>query len=208
LYAAAGLAVVALSAGIPRLLDAPPPEVARGASATGDAGPMAANGGFVLPPVTSEPLVPLPAAVPPPPSPAVRRDPAPAPGRAPGASPPSASINATHPVAAPAGAPAATAPPAVVPRAVASLRVVHQHRLGSCRGLLLVTRDGVEYQPDGAEHQTKDGFVLPYTRFLSEMSGANLVIKSNDRDYRFRAEAPSNARDHVEQIDAAIAQQR
>ena len=78
------------------------------------------------------------------------------------------------------------APAPVVPRAVASLRVVHQHRLGSCRGLLVVTRDGVEYQPDAAEHQVKDGFALPYTRFLSEMSGGSLVIKSNDRDYRFK----------------------
>jgi hypothetical protein len=104
--------------------------------------------------------------------------------------------------------PAAVPVAPVLPRAVASLRVVHQHRLGSCRGLLVVTRDGVEYQPDAAEHQVKDGFALPYTRFLSEMSGSSLVIKSNDRDYRFKPEAPSSARDHIEQLDAAIAQLR
>ena len=86
--------------------------------------------------------------------------------------------------------------------------MVHQHRLGSCRGLLVVTRDGVEYRPDAVEHQVKDGFALPYTRFLSEMSGASLVIKSNDRDYRFKPDVPGSDRDHIEQIDAAIAQLR
>ena len=85
---------------------------------------------------------------------------------------------------------------------------MHQHRLGSCRGLLVVTRDGVEYQPDETEHQVKDGFAFPYTRFLSEKSGASLVIKSNNRDYRFKADMPEKASEHIEQIDAAIARLR
>ena len=99
-------------------------------------------------------------------------------------------------------------PAPVEPTALTSLRVVHQHRLGSCRGLLVVTRAGVEYQPDEAEHQVKDGFVLPFTRFLSEMSGDSLIIKSNDRDYRFKAAVDGGASDHIEQLDAAIARLR
>jgi hypothetical protein len=87
-------------------------------------------------------------------------------------------------------------------------RALHQHRLGSCRGLLVVTRAGVEYQPDEAEHQAKDGFVMPFTRFLSEKSGDSLIIKSNDRAYRFKAAVEGGAGDHIERLDAAIARLR
>ena len=75
--------------------------------------------------------------------------------------------------------------------------------------MLVVTRDGVEYQPDETEHQTKDGFSFPYTRFLSEMSGDSLIIKSNNRDYRFKpAVAAGRHDDRIERLDAAIASQR
>jgi len=158
----------------------------------------------VLPPVSSEPTAKPALTIPVAPSVVARQEtaPAPTPVRPPAAAP------ALLPRAVVVPPPAAVPVAPVLPRAVASLRVVHQHRLGSCRGLLVVTRDGVEYQPDAAEHQVKDGFALPYTRFLSEMSGSSLVIKSNDRDYRFKPEAPSTARDHIEQLDAAIAQLR
>jgi len=128
------------------------------------------------------PAAELPLATPSPSRTAARRDPAPA-------------------TAAPPPAPAA-------PMAVTSLRVVHQHRLGNCRGLLVVTRDGVDYQPDEAEHQAKDGFTFEYTRFLSEMSGDSLVIRSNNRDYRFKADVAGNGDGHIERIDAAIARLR
>ena len=205
MYAAAGLAALVLSAGIPTLLSTPrPPEVAAGVAGSPDAGRLAVNAGTVLPPVSSEPTAKPALTIPVAQSVVARQEnaPAPAPVRPPAAAP------ALLPRAVVVPPPAAVPVAPVLPRAVASLRVVHQHRLGSCRGLLVVTRDGVEYQPDAAEHQVKDGFALPYTRFLSEMSGSSLVIKSNDRDYRFKPEAPSSARDHIEQLDAAIAQLR
>jgi len=59
---------------------------------------------------------------------------------------------------------------AVAPLSLTSLRVVHQHRLGSCRGQLVVGRDGVAYVPED-DPQGKDGFHLKYTQFLDELSG-------------------------------------
>jgi hypothetical protein len=157
----------------------------------------------VLPPVSTEPTAKPALTIPVAPTLVTHQENAPVPTPArPPATP------ALLPRAALVPPPAAVPAAPVVPRAVASLRVVHQHRLGSCRGLLVVTRDGVEYQPDAAEHQVKDGFALPYTRFLSEMSGGSLVIKSNDRDYRFKPEVAGGARDHIAQLDAAIAQLR
>jgi len=198
LYAAAGVVVLVLSAGLPRLAGTRLPEVAPPAASSVAAGPD--GSAFVA---ADRPLPPAAAAPAGPPAPSPAAVPATPPTRMP------RSVAAV-PVApaASAAVPVSPSAAATVPKAVASLRVVHQHRLGSCRGLLVVTRDGVEYQPDETEHQAKDGFAFPYTRFLSEKSGASLVIKSNDRDYRFKADMPGKAGEHIEQIDAAIARLR
>jgi hypothetical protein len=94
------------------------------------------------------------------------------------------------------------------PISLTSLRVIHQHRLGSCRGQLVVSRDGVAYVPED-DGQGKDGFRLKYTQFLDELSGASLRITSNDRDYRFKVAASSgHDREQLEQLVAAIARFR
>jgi hypothetical protein len=183
LYAAAGVAVVALSAGLPRLTDRWARDVPPAAMVPPEATRGAVHTDIPLPPPTVEPPPRVPAS----PRAAARRE-----------KPPVAVV----------ATPAPAAPAPAAPTALTSLRVVHQHRLGSCRGLLVVTRAGVEYQPDEAEHQAKDGFVMPFTRFLSERSGDSLVIKSNDRDYRFKAALAGNGSEHIERIDAAIARLR
>ncbi|MFI5077678.1 MAG: hypothetical protein ACHQRO_10070, partial [Vicinamibacteria bacterium] len=89
-----------------------------------------------------------------------------------------------------------------------SLRVVHQHRFGSCRGQLVVSRDGVAYIPEG-EGQDKDGFRFKYTQFLDETNGGSLRITSNDREYRFRVAVPSGSdKEQLERLTAAIARFR
>ena len=192
LYAAAGVAVLALSAGLPRLTDLWARDVPPAAMVPPEATRGAVHTDIALPPPTVEPPPRVPA------SPrAARRE-----------KPPLAVVAAPAPAAPAPAAPAPAAPTPAAPTALTSLRVVHQHRLGSCRGLLVVTRAGVEYQPDEAEHQAKDGFVMPFTRFLSERSGDSLVIKSNDRDYRFKAALAGNGSEHIERIDAAIARLR
>jgi hypothetical protein len=97
---------------------------------------------------------------------------------------------------------------AAVPVSLTSLRVVHQHRLGSCRGQLVISRDGVAYIPED-DAQGKDSFRLKYTQFLDELSGDSLRITSNNRDYRFRVAAPSaDERDQLERLVATIARFR
>jgi diguanylate cyclase (GGDEF)-like protein len=180
LYAAAVIALLLMTAGLPRLWRTPDPPAPAAASVS------ATTRDIVLPAETAAPAVAKPAA-PAVPS-RVATAPRPTTERPRGEAAPDAVANT------------------LVPTAVTSLRVVHQHRLGSCRGLLVVTRNGVDYQPDEAEHQAKDGFSFEYTRFLSEMSGGNLIIRSDSRDYRFKPASGGN--DQIERIDAAIARQR
>jgi len=103
---------------------------------------------------------------------------------------------------------AASVPDSAAPRSLTSLRVVHQHRLGSCRGQLVVSRDGVAYIPED-DGQVKDGFRLKYTQFLNEVSGGSLRISSSERDYRFRVAVPSgDDRAQLERVADAIARFR
>ena len=86
----------------------------------------------------------------------------------------------------------ATAPPPadLTPLAglLTSIRVVHQHRLGNCRGLLIVSRDGLAFVPDDIPDQAKDGFNLLHAQFLHSLDGDSLTIRSTERAYRFRSE--------------------
>lgn len=198
LYAAAGLAVAFLSAGLPRLVREPvtvaPPATtpASGVAARTEDVPLAPApaDAVVASPLVEAPTAPRPAAPP-------RR-----------ATAGSADTKRASAAFASPSATAASAPAVAESRIITSLRVVHQHRLGNCRGLLVVSRDGVDYQPDDAEHQERDGFTFPFTRFLSVLTRDSLVIRSDNRDYRFRAEIEDNGGVHLERIDAAIARQR
>jgi EAL domain-containing protein (putative c-di-GMP-specific phosphodiesterase class I) len=67
-----------------------------------------------------------------------------------------------------------------------SLRLVHQHRLGNCRGLLIVSRDGVAFVPDDERDQATHGFNLLYDEFLHMTEGDSLTIRTTARVYRFR----------------------
>lgn len=74
------------------------------------------------------------------------------------------------------------APPANEPLTY-SLPVVHQHVLGGCRGILIVSQEGVSFVPD----KDKDAFSLKYDELLCALSGDNLTIKSDAKTYRFKA---------------------
>ena len=209
LYVAAALAIVWVSVGLPRTFGGAP------ASDVPPA-PVAAKPSSIAPPPNI--VVPAPAASL---AAAPERSTAPA-GRAgaPGdrgdartvrVAPPSARIAAPGTPSAPATAVASPPEPgeaSVTPLSLTSLRVVHQHRFGSCRGQLVVSRDGVAYIPE-ADGQDKDGFRLKYTQFLDEVNGGSLRITSNDRDYRFRVAVPSGSdREQLERLATAIARFR
>ena len=66
-----------------------------------------------------------------------------------------------------------------------SFDVVHLHRLGSCRGRLEVTRDGVAFVPK--ENDGGEAFRLKYTEFLPALADDTLTLRSATRIYRFKA---------------------
>jgi EAL domain-containing protein (putative c-di-GMP-specific phosphodiesterase class I) len=68
-----------------------------------------------------------------------------------------------------------------------SLAIVHKHALGSCRGLLTVSRSGVAYIPEKEKDKATDAFTLKFNEFLYALSDDSLTIKSNSRSYRFKA---------------------
>ena len=72
---------------------------------------------------------------------------------------------------------------------MASLDVVHLHRLGSCRGRLDVTREGVVFFSDG---DGEEAFILNYAEFLHALSDDTLTLKSATRTYRFKTTASTS----------------
>ena len=97
--------------------------------------------------------------------------------------------------------PIPTAPPALP--ATTSVQVVHLHRLGSCRGRLDLTRDGVTFASE--EGDDGEAFTLKYAEFLHALSDDTLTLKSAKKTYRFKAassrgENPVQLRDLADRI--------
>ena len=66
-----------------------------------------------------------------------------------------------------------------------SQAVVHLHRLGSCRGRLNVSRDGVAFVPEKADEP--DAFTLKFAEFVRAFSDDTLTLKTATKTYRFKA---------------------
>jgi len=83
-----------------------------------------------------------------------------------------------------------TTPPVAAAPARRSFEVLHQHRLGNCRGRLLVSRDGIAFVPDD---QTRGhALTLKHAEFLQTVSGNTLAIQSASKTYRFTLDAASS----------------
>ena len=109
--------------------------------------------------------------------------------------PTSGVLDASKPV------PVPTAPAAAKP---VSLRVLHQHLMGSCRGRLVVSRAAVTFVPDDRERQAADVFTFRPGEFLHELGDDVLTIRSNDCTYRFKA-AESSGTDTNPQLKKLVA---
>jgi diguanylate cyclase (GGDEF)-like protein len=104
-----------------------------------------------------------------------------------------------------ATAPTLAPPPAPVDAEAAfSARVVHRHRLGNCRGVLSVSREGIEYVPEGNDR--KDAFRFAYGKFVHGVDGDGLTIKTSDRTFRFEPLAVNGVRDgkDLAALDASL----
>ena len=87
-----------------------------------------------------------------------------------------------------ATSPAPTAPstavaPVATPVASTSFDVLHQHRLGRCRGRLTVTSTGVVFIPNDKE--ADDMVSLKFGEFIQSTDDKTLTIRSGDRTFRF-----------------------
>jgi diguanylate cyclase (GGDEF)-like protein len=97
-------------------------------------------------------------------------------------------------------------PPTLTPT---PLHVIHQHRLGSCRGLLIVSRDGLAFVPDVREGDTDHAFRLGPAQFLHVLAGDTLTVRSHDKVYRFKvAFATGEGEDQLARLLGAISRLR
>ena len=111
---------------------------------------------------------------------------------------------ATRPVAQPTRSEPAggTTAPATVRPAVSttSFAAVHQHRFGNCRGMLVVSRDGVAFLPDEGKEKGADAFSFSHSEFLHSLEDGSLTIKSRDRTYRFKAALATDKDDNENKL--------
>jgi diguanylate cyclase (GGDEF)-like protein/PAS domain S-box-containing protein len=81
--------------------------------------------------------------------------------------------------------PAPQLPATPEPPASRAFAVVHDHRLGSCKGELLVTVEGISYTPE----KGNDGFRLGYSECTWEISRDQLTLRTGHKTWRFRSES-------------------
>ena len=104
----------------------------------------------------------------------------------------------------PSGPSESPSPPQPSSRTARSFEVLHLHRIGSCRGQLVVSRDGVAFVPQ--QESKGDAFALKYTEFLHAVADDTLTVRTATKTYRFKASAAAgkdsdaSLRDVVERI--------
>ena len=81
-------------------------------------------------------------------------------------------------------APAVAKKSAVInpPPAVYNYQVEHDHRLGSCKGTLTITRDTISF----ASATAKDSFELKASDCLLSLDGDQLIIKAGSKTFKFK----------------------
>jgi hypothetical protein len=85
---------------------------------------------------------------------------------------------------------------------VTTVSVMHLHRVGSCQGNLVVSRDAITFVPD--DKANKDAFVFKYGEFLHTLSDGRLTIRSAARTYRFRVAAADGHDDGESQLRTLV----
>jgi diguanylate cyclase (GGDEF)-like protein/PAS domain S-box-containing protein len=90
------------------------------------------------------------------------------------------------------------AAPRSAAQAVTTVSVMHLHRVGSCEGNLVVSRDAIAFVPD--DKANKDAFVFKFGEFLHTLSDGRLTIRSAARTYRFRVAAADGNDDGESQL--------
>jgi diguanylate cyclase (GGDEF)-like protein len=85
-----------------------------------------------------------------------------------------------------ASVPSAAEPETTMAKPVVyTFSVVHDHRLGSCKGILTITQDEISYAPE----KGKDSFNAKHSSFTYILAGDRLSILFNSREFRFKSAA-------------------
>jgi hypothetical protein len=85
---------------------------------------------------------------------------------------------------------------------VTTARVVHQHRLGGCRGVLTASTQGLAFEPQGPS--SDDAFRMAYRDFVHNFDGETLVLKTGDRTFRFQS-INTDGKGHCGELSALLA---
>jgi hypothetical protein len=91
---------------------------------------------------------------------------------------------------------------------VQTFEVLHLHRIGKCRGRLLVSRSGIAFLP--SDKESDDAVTLRYDEFMQSVNTKELTIKGPKRVYRFApvVGTSSSTDAQVTRIARAIARAR
>lgn len=130
--------------------------------------------------------------------------------------PQSASVEPTILPGVPPPSGAVTTPPMPTPRSQpdsaatsASVAMAHLHRIGKCRGRLIVTRSGVRFVPD--KKGSDDAFTLKWDEFVQTLDDKTLTFRTSSKTYRLEpAEAATKEQAHAQmtRLAATIARAR
>ncbi len=102
----------------------------------------------------------------------------------------------THEKASPPQAPVKEAHPIAKETVTRTLPVIHDHMLGSCRGVLTLSPDGLSFVPE----KEKDSLTCSYSECSCSLSKDSLVIKSGSKTYRFKSATARSKEENLSQL--------
>jgi len=60
---------------------------------------------------------------------------------------------------------------------------MHDHRIGGCKGVLTITREGISF----ASERDKDSFDMKLSEFSFDLGSDQLTIRSGSKNFRFKS---------------------
>ncbi len=83
---------------------------------------------------------------------------------------------------------------------VYSYPVIHDHVLGSCRGILKISGDTLSFESD----KEKDGFVVAHSEFSWSLDKDKLAIKAGSKTYRFKPATAGSKNENRSQLQEIV----
>ncbi len=84
--------------------------------------------------------------------------------------------------------------------AAVTLEVIHDHRLGSCRGKLSATQEGISFVPENGN----DGFSFKHTGYSTAITNDRLTIKSDKKTWHFKSARSRSKDENVAKLERIL----